>query len=364
MRRRGVGIGAVRKKQEQAKQFSEVGEQLVEANLYHVSSQLELFRTNLQAFAIKYKNNIKKDPDFRRKFQVMCAKIGVDPLASKKGFWSELLDVGDFYYELAVQIIEVCIITRPKNGGLIGMSDLLRLLEKKRGVAMQTVTDDDVKRAVKKLSVLGEGFQLIDMEERTMIVTVPVVLSQDHSTILALAQTTGGMVNVSILARELQWDKKRSMLALNVLLREGMTWLDEQTSEPSYFFPSITLSGTYTLHRTLESIPYSLDGMGKPRFLCEYCNKSFEDSQEARQRHNRGRNHKANVKLWYDSFADQERKAAAGNSTVLVQDSSAWTAVNPSAVNSQTQPFALHNLPPSMHPAPPGVFYYCRSDWG
>ncbi|CEG35221.1 RNA polymerase II transcription factor complex subunit [Plasmopara halstedii] len=246
MRRRGVGIGAVRKKQEQAKHFSEVGEQLVEANLLHISSQLDLFRTNLQAFAIKYKSNIKKDPDFRRKFQVMCAKIGVDPLASKKGFWSELLDVGDFYYELAVQIIEVCIITRSKNGGLIGMSDLLRLLEKKRGAEMQTVIDDDVKRAVKKLSVLGEGFQLIDMEQRTMIVTVPVVLSQDHSTILAMAQTTGGMVNVSILARELQWDKKRSMLALNLLLREGMTWLDEQTSEPSYFFPSITLSGAYS----------------------------------------------------------------------------------------------------------------------
>ncbi|RLN78683.1 hypothetical protein BBJ28_00024518, partial [Nothophytophthora sp. Chile5] len=197
MRRRGVGIGAVRKKQEQTKQFTEVGEQIVEANLSHVSSQLELFRTNLQQFAIKYKNNIKKDPDFRRKFQVMCAKIGVDPLASKKGFWSELLDVGDFYYELAVQIIEVCIITRPKNGGLIGMSDLLRLLGKKRSPAMQ-------------------------------IVTVPVVLSPDHSTILALAQNTGGMVNASILARELQWDKKRSMLALNVLLREGMTWIDDQ----------------------------------------------------------------------------------------------------------------------------------------
>ncbi|KAK1934265.1 Vacuolar-sorting protein SNF8 [Phytophthora citrophthora] len=384
MRRRGVGIGAVRKKQEQAKQFSEVGEQIVEANLSHVSSQLELFRTNLQAFAIKYKNNIKKDPDFRRKFQVMCAKIGVDPLASKKGFWSELLDVGDFYYELAVQIIEVCIITRPKNGGLIGMSDLLRLLEKKRGPAMQTVIDDDVKRAVKKLSVLGEGFQLIDMEERTMvsamklvghykgletdeenlvmlqIVTVPVVLSRDHSTILALAQTTGGMVNVSILARELQWDKKRSMLALNLLLREGMMWLDEQTSEPSYFFPSITLSGTYT---------YLALGMGKPRFVCEYCNKSFEDSHEARQRHNRGRNHKANVKLWYDSFTDQERRTtAAGNSAQrpdAALGNSAWTPVNQAV--SDREP-ALHvelqNLPPSMHPAPPGSFFYCRSDWG
>ena len=37
----------------------------------------------------------------------MCARIGVDPLASSKGFWAQLLGVGDFYYELGVQIIEV-----------------------------------------------------------------------------------------------------------------------------------------------------------------------------------------------------------------------------------------------------------------
>jgi hypothetical protein len=29
---------------------------------------------------------------------------GVDPLASNKGFWAQLLGVGDFYYELAVQV--------------------------------------------------------------------------------------------------------------------------------------------------------------------------------------------------------------------------------------------------------------------
>jgi ESCRT-II complex subunit VPS22 len=37
-------------------------------------------------------------------FQEMCASIGVDPLASSKGFWSEMLGFGDFYYELAVQV--------------------------------------------------------------------------------------------------------------------------------------------------------------------------------------------------------------------------------------------------------------------
>ncbi len=48
----------------------------------------------------------------------MCASIGVDPLASGKGFWSNMLEIGDFYYELAVQIVEVfkikCLVTRIK----------------------------------------------------------------------------------------------------------------------------------------------------------------------------------------------------------------------------------------------------------
>lgn len=45
-------------------------------------------------------NDIKKNPTFRSQFHEMCAKVGVDPLASNKGFWAELLGIGDFYYEL------------------------------------------------------------------------------------------------------------------------------------------------------------------------------------------------------------------------------------------------------------------------
>lgn len=44
--------------------------------------------------------DIKKNAEFRGHFQQMCATIGVDPLASSKGFWSEMLGVGDYYYEL------------------------------------------------------------------------------------------------------------------------------------------------------------------------------------------------------------------------------------------------------------------------
>ena len=38
-------------------------------------------------------------------------------LSASKGFWSKMLGVGDFYYELGVQIIEVCIATSHRNGG-------------------------------------------------------------------------------------------------------------------------------------------------------------------------------------------------------------------------------------------------------
>ena len=82
---------------------------------------MEFFQKSLEEFAKNHKDDINKDPQFRFHFHQMCLKIGVDPLACKKkkkflkknkkieaskGFWAKLLGVGDFYYELSVQIIE------------------------------------------------------------------------------------------------------------------------------------------------------------------------------------------------------------------------------------------------------------------
>ena len=35
-----------------------------------------------------------------------------------------MLGVGDFYYELGVQAVEICIATRPQNGGIMTLSEL------------------------------------------------------------------------------------------------------------------------------------------------------------------------------------------------------------------------------------------------
>ena len=46
---------------------------------------MEVFREKLTFFASRHKNEIRRDPVFRKQFQDMCARIGVDPLASSKG---------------------------------------------------------------------------------------------------------------------------------------------------------------------------------------------------------------------------------------------------------------------------------------
>ena len=89
---------------------------------------MEKFRAHLEAFAVKHRQDVQRDPVFRQQFQKMCGVIGVDPLASSKGFWAEALGIGDFYFELGLNIIDVCMRTRAQNGGLIEVRDLQRQL--------------------------------------------------------------------------------------------------------------------------------------------------------------------------------------------------------------------------------------------
>jgi len=46
-----------------------------------LEKQLGAFKEKLELFAKKHKNDISKNPLFRRQFQEMCAQVGVDPLA-------------------------------------------------------------------------------------------------------------------------------------------------------------------------------------------------------------------------------------------------------------------------------------------
>src|SRR5688572_29070961 len=87
---RSVGISRAVVAERNKVAYAEKGRELAEANLAHIKSSLEEFKQNLVDFAHKHRKDIIDNPNFRIQFQQMCSKIGVDPLASNKGYWGEV----------------------------------------------------------------------------------------------------------------------------------------------------------------------------------------------------------------------------------------------------------------------------------
>uniref|UniRef100_A0A4W3JHK4 Vacuolar-sorting protein SNF8 n=1 Tax=Callorhinchus milii TaxID=7868 RepID=A0A4W3JHK4_CALMI len=219
--------------------YKERGTELAEDQLIQMSKQLEMFKTHLEEFARKHKQEIRKSSQFRVQFQDMCATIGVDPLASGKGFWSEMLGVGDFYYELGVQIIEVCLALKHRNGGLITLEELHQRVLKGRGKLAQDVSQDDLIRAIKKLKALGNGFSMIPVGGTYLVQSVPAELNMDHTVVLQIAEKNG-YVTVSEIKASLKWETERANHVLEHLLKEGLAWIDRQSSEePQYWLPAL-----------------------------------------------------------------------------------------------------------------------------
>jgi len=245
--RRRAGIGAIQQRKLDSEKFKEKGNELAETQLKQLSSQLEQFQTNLETFAKEHKQEIRRDPEFRKRFQEMCASIGVDPLASNKGFWSNMLDIGDFYYELGVQIVEVCMASQHKTGGLLELGQLRERLISSRGRSQhhQDITSDDLLRATKKLKILGTGFTVIPLNSgRYLVQSVPGEMSLDQVSVLDQAENYRGLVTEKILQENLAWDKQRSGLVLERMLGRGQVWVDSQGEggESDYWVPSIFCS--------------------------------------------------------------------------------------------------------------------------
>lgn len=240
--RRRAGIGAIQKQKLEQERYKDKGSEIQENQFEQMTKQLEIFRVNLEEFATKHKNEIRKNAQFRKQFQDMCASIGVDPLASGKGFWS-VLGIGDFYYELAVQIVEVCLATNYKNGGLISLDELRTKLIGARGKGKQhqEISKDDLLCAARKLKILGSGFTVVPVGKgRYMVQSVPGELSMDHTAVLQVANSTQSCVSISVLKNQLKWEEDRCQKALDHMVSQGLAWIDLQNPvEKCYYFPSL-----------------------------------------------------------------------------------------------------------------------------
>lgn len=236
--RRRPGISGLQGAAAARDQYRSLGDNVAKVRQDLMKEQLSTFRHQLEDFASKHKSDITKNPAFRAQFHNMCANCGVDPLASNKGFWAELLGIGDFYYELGVQIVDICLATRPRNGGLIDLEELRSLLAKRRRAV--SITEDDCLRAIGKLKKLGGGYEVFSVGRRKLVRSVPMELNRDHNLILEIAQPRG-YVTVEEVERELSWRSGRAIDALENLLKEGLAMVDDGAPDGKrhYWFPCV-----------------------------------------------------------------------------------------------------------------------------
>lgn len=262
-RRRGVGVNrtsharvATQKKADEMKAVS----------LQNAIDTLEELEMKLSQFARIHSDDIQNDPIFRYSFFQMCSPLGIDPLCSSKkknnnkSLFGNIVN-SDYFYELSVKVAEVCLANRTKNGGIMSINDVQKALiqrktklgttsanivatNNKKGSTNQQadINISDIQIAIEKLSILGGGFRTIEVGKILMIVSVPTELNNDHITILNIAAVE--QVDTGLTIRTIQqhcpnWSHQRIEQAIQLLLQEGMIWLDTYKNIDYYWFTSI-----------------------------------------------------------------------------------------------------------------------------
>lgn len=320
---RNKGLTSLSRQHLSTTSYTTLSTTLSSQQLQTLQTHLTQFRTSLTLLAQKHRKIIRDDPVFREYFVNMCANIGVDPLSGPLGpsssgsgmgmgmgmgkWWTDTKEgfgfFSDWTYELAVQIIDICVSTRDLNGGIIELSELLRLLRKLRGLPDPDpgsapgsypsypsdikipntddkggISEKDVLRAIKTLEPLSSGYSIISLSHsgRKAVQSVRKEMDDDQHAIISLAAAGSssssspsiphpsststphphppppeqeqelGVVTPSSLTRTYKWTPTRAQTALDNAVRNGICWVDLQAldsqsggGEVKYWVPAV-----------------------------------------------------------------------------------------------------------------------------
>ena len=217
--RRGIGGSAsIAKRRERDARMEHLGESIEANRVIDAKESLSTFKSKLIEFAEKYRDRIQEDPSFRDQFVTMCDSVGVDPVRSTKSVWSSL--IGSFYTDLSVQVLTQCLLQRKFVGPLLPMDTCIASIQ-----CSHAVSAEDIVRAVKSLACLGKGgVSIISIHNQLLISSLPDDMSPDSIHLLSTGWDKG--LSVSELATLVEWTQPRCLHALDILIAEGVVWID------------------------------------------------------------------------------------------------------------------------------------------
>lgn len=251
--RRGIGVAHVQTAAVIQQKMADVGAQLDAQRTSQLQDHIELLEKRLQELATKHEALVRRDPLVRAKLKEMAAGLGVDLLGSRHNVFSKALGFGDYYYELCVRIVEICMTEKPFCGGMVPLATVLRALQKAK--PQDGLAENDVVYALEKLRVLGSGYDVVSIGAPPVryIRATPEELSTDAVAVLQVASSSCPLATSAAvapcvtsmqLATSLRWAPVRIEAALHTLLESGLAWIDTGGPEgaaSSYWFPFLSV---------------------------------------------------------------------------------------------------------------------------
>merc|ERR1711862_93078 len=116
----------------------------------------------------------------------------------------------------------------------------------------------DIITSIQKLSQLGSGYRTINIgnsdsnKTNVMIISVPMELDNDHLQVMNIASQQQddndndycyGRVTKKQIKNVTNWSNDRIQRSIELLVRQGMAWLDVHDGIDNYWFPSVWKQG-------------------------------------------------------------------------------------------------------------------------
>ncbi|KAK4050157.1 ESCRT II complex subunit Dot2 [Microbotryomycetes sp. JL201] len=275
MSRRGVGYSSLQRHIDTANSYTTLSTSLAQQQTQALESSLATFQQALSSFSTHHRQKILSSPEFRTHFSQLCNELGVDPLGgASKGIWDKV-GLGDWYFALGVQIVDVCLQLRDRAGGLVALDEVIQNVTALRTgqtrqprlppsasrtnlhktlplappAATADISEADVHRAIEALEPLGSGYAIMHVGNRKVVRCAPGGLDNDSLVVVEAAGdkgTTQGKVSLADVkaftdALGMAWTLGRIERAVDkAVTDEGIAWIDDQASGGrEYYVPAL-----------------------------------------------------------------------------------------------------------------------------
>ena len=226
---------------ELAEKFQNLGLSISNSQQEQLQTQLQVFQAALISFKEDYKDEIRHNENIRSVFSEICIAFGIDPLVVASTLGDDEKSKYERRNQLCLKIIEWCMRTRPLNGGIIALDDLVRLINSDTWVNTDlhlVFTESDIMDAINHLSVLGKELEHVKIGKREYIKSISQELNPDQRAILDTADVLG-YVSVSLLHDNFGWKRVRCRTSIDELVTNGILWVDiREKHETKYWITS------------------------------------------------------------------------------------------------------------------------------